>query len=26
LGYEPQWGLEAGVKESVKWYKEAGWL
>lgn len=26
LGYEPQWGLEDGVRESVKWYKEAGWL
>ena len=26
LGYEPQWTLEDGVRESVKWYKEAGWL
>lgn len=26
LGYQPQWPLEAGVRESVKWYKEAGWL
>ena len=26
LGFEPQWTLEDGVRESVKWYKEAGWL
>ena len=26
LGYEPQWNLEDGVRESVKWYQEAGWL
>lgn len=26
LGYEPQWPLERGVKESVRWYKENGWL
>lgn len=26
LGYEPRWNLEDGVRESVKWYKEAGWL
>ena len=26
LGFEPQWNLEDGVRESVKWYKEAGWL
>lgn len=26
LGYEPQWNLEDGVRESVKWYKQAGWL
>jgi len=26
LGFEPQWNLEAGVRESVRWYKEAGWL
>lgn len=26
LGYRPQWTLEAGVRESVRWYKEAGWL
>lgn len=26
LGYAPQWNLEDGVRASVKWYKEAGWL
>jgi len=26
LGYDPQWKLEAGVKESVAWYKAEGWL
>lgn len=26
LGYEPQWTLEAGVCETVKWYKKNGWL
>lgn len=26
LGYEPQWNLEDGVSETVRWYKEAGWL
>ena len=26
LGFHPRWSLEAGVRESVKWYKEAGWL
>lgn len=26
LGYKPQWNLEEGVRASVKWYKEAGWL
>ncbi len=26
LGYEPKWNLEDGVRESVKWYKQAGWL
>jgi len=26
LGYEPKWNLEDGVRESVRWYKEAGWL
>ena len=26
LGYAPQWGLEAGVRESIAWYKQEGWL
>jgi len=26
LGYEPQYPLERGVKESVVWYKKEGWL
>lgn len=26
LGYQPQWNLERGVHETVKWYKQAGWL
>ena len=26
LGYRPQYGLEEGVKLTVKWYKENGWL
>ncbi len=26
LGYEPHWPLERGVKASIKWYKENGWL
>lgn len=26
LGYNPQWGLEEGVRESVAWYKQEGWL
>lgn len=26
LGYEPQWPLERGVKATVAWYKENGWL
>lgn len=26
LGFEPEWNLEDGVKASIKWYKEAGWL
>lgn len=26
FGYEPQWGLERGVAESIRWYKEEGWL
>lgn len=26
LGYEPEVGLEEGVRRSVAWYKQAGWL
>lgn len=26
LGYHPEWPLERGVKETVKWYKENKWL
>ncbi len=26
LGYEPHYQLEEGVKLSIKWYKENGWL
>ncbi|MEN9686177.1 MAG: hypothetical protein RLZZ28_1963 [Bacteroidota bacterium] len=26
LGFEPQYGLEAGLKHSIQWYKEQGWL
>ncbi len=26
FGYSPQWPLERGVKETVRWYKENGWL
>ena len=26
LGYEPQWQLERGVKETIAWYKENKWL
>lgn len=26
LGYQPEWPLERGVKETVKWYKENKWL
>ena len=26
LGYEPQWSLADGVRESVRWYKQQGWL
>lgn len=26
LGYDPQWPLERGVKEAVRWYKDNGWL
>ena len=26
LGYQPQYDLQRGVKETIKWYKEKGWL
>ncbi len=26
FGYTPEWSLEEGVKASVNWYKENGWL
>lgn len=26
LGYTPQWNLRDGVRQTVKWYQEAGWL
>lgn len=26
LGYEPEWQLARGVKETVEWYKQEGWL
>ena len=26
LGYVPQYPLEKGVRETVAWYKEKGWL
>lgn len=26
LGYQPQYPLERGVKETMKWYQEHGWL
>lgn len=26
LGFEPQWNLERGVKETIKWYKDNKWL
>lgn len=26
LGYKPQWNLERGVNEAVRWYKDNGWL
>lgn len=26
FGYEPEWGLERGVKAAVAWYKAQGWL
>lgn len=26
LGYAPRWTLAEGVRESIRWYKAAGWL
>ena len=26
FGYKPEWKLPRGVAESIKWYKEEGWL
>ena len=26
LGYHPQWNLARGVKETIAWYKENGWI
>ena len=26
FGYKPEWTLEEGVAESIRWYKQAGWL
>ena len=26
LGYQPQYDLQRGVKETIKWYKNNGWL
>lgn len=26
LAFDPQWGLERGVKETVAWYKQEGWI
>ena len=26
LGYDPQWPLDRGVKETVAWYKKEGWI
>ena len=26
LGYEPQWQLERGVKETIRWYKDNKWI
>ena len=26
LGYQPQYQLDKGVKETIAWYKEEGWL
>ena len=26
LGYSPEYDLERGVKETIAWYKDKGWL
>jgi len=26
LGFKPEYDLERGVKETIRWYKENGWL
>ena len=26
LGYRPEYNLERGVKETIRWYKEEGWI
>ena len=26
LGYAPEYDLEKGVKETIAWYKNEGWL
>ena len=26
FGYTPRWSLEEGVKESIRWYRQEGWL
>jgi UDP-glucose 4-epimerase len=26
LGFTPKWSLEAGVRETVAWYREHGWI
>ena len=26
FGYAPQWSLERGVEESIRWYRQEGWL
>lgn len=26
LGYDPQWPLDKGVKETIAWYRKEGWL
>ena len=26
IGYSPEYDLERGVKETIAWYKDKGWL